>query len=149
MTDTAIPAETVAAYRNARYEFEWISIGIDGQHPLVSLTLDVPNPYLEALMNMTGRSTSAFITAHNPLGRQLSDEENAAHHAALEAEVKKAGYPAFPGQGRDPDGTWPPEASLLMLGISRDAACEIGARFEQNAILFADSDFIPRLVLLR
>lgn len=149
MTDTAIPAETVAAYRNARYEFEWISIGIDGQHPLVSLTLDVPNPYLEALMNMTGRSTSAFITAHNPLGRQLSDEENAARHAALEAEAKKAGYPAFPGQGSDPDGTWPPEASLLMLGISRDAACEIGARFEQNAILFADSDFIPRLVLLR
>lgn len=144
-----IPAETIAAYRQARYEFEWIAIGVDDEHELVPLTLDVPNPYLEALMNMTGRSISAFISAHNPFGRQLSAEENAARHEMLTAEVKRAGFPAFPGRGIDPDGSWPSEASLLILGISREVARQLGARFDQNAIIFADDDFTPRLVLLR
>jgi len=34
------------------------------------------------------------------------------------------------------------------LGISREAACALGRKFGQNAIVFVDEDAIPRLEML-
>ncbi len=56
----------------------------------------------------------------------------------------------MPGVGSDPGSAWQDEeASVLVLGLDRIAACEWGRRYEQNAVLWAGINAIPRLLLLR
>lgn len=143
-----VPAEVVASYRRAIYVLDWIAIGVDGKPQTVELKLDEPSEVLGALFNMTGCMVSAFITAHNPHGQRLSPQENAERHLELEAEIKAAGFRALTGRGMDPNGKWPAEESLLVLSISREAAIAVGNRFQQNAIICAGDDFVPRLQLL-
>lgn len=45
------------------------------------------------------------------------------------------GHPMFSGEGIGDDGTWPAERSVLVLGIERAIAIELGRRFGQRAIL--------------
>ena len=54
----------------------------------------------------------------------------------------------FEGEALDPNGVWPAEPSVLALGIALATARDLGIRFRQNAILFADDDAVPRLVWL-
>jgi hypothetical protein len=93
--------------------------------------------------------SAAFITACNPYSRSTSSEENEARGRRLRLDIQRLGLTHFEGQGRDPSGQWPPEDSLLVLGLSRESALELGARYEQNALLWADTDAVPRLLLLR
>jgi hypothetical protein len=53
------------------------------------------------------------------------------------------------GFGQDPAGQWDGEDSFLVLGISLEAAKKLGSQFEQNAIVWADSNAVPKLFLLR
>jgi hypothetical protein len=52
-------------------------------------------------------------------------------------------------EGKHPSDDWPIEASYLVLGIALNEACELGKKYEQNAIVWCDSTCLPRLVLLR
>jgi len=53
------------------------------------------------------------------------------------------------GFGQDPAGKWTEEESFLVLGISLEAAKKLGNQFEQNAIVWSDSDAVPQLIMLR
>jgi Protein of unknown function (DUF3293) len=48
------------------------------------------------------------------------------------------------------DGSWAPEPSILVLGISFESACGLGRKYGQNAIVTArvDEGAVPKLVLL-
>jgi Protein of unknown function (DUF3293) len=48
-----------------------------------------------------------------------------------------------------PSGAWPPELSFFALGISERAARDLGRRFDQDAVVWAGADAVPRLLLLR
>ena len=52
------------------------------------------------------------------------------------------------GEGRDPEGDWPAEPSVLAVGISRHEAEVIGRSYEQNAIVFIERGKAPELVAL-
>ncbi len=80
------------------------------------------NPRLDELMMEFGALSSAFTTAWNPGSVKLSIEENQTRQTALKEEVRKAGYLSFCGEGVGQDEAWPPEASVLILGISREDA---------------------------
>ena len=67
----------------------------------------------------------------------------------LAAALRSLGLPFFDGLGQHPSNGWQGEASFLALGATRDQACDLGTRFEQNAIVWAGADVVPRLVLLR
>ena len=45
-------------------------------------------------------------------------------------------------------GIWPPEKSLLILGIDREEARELGSQFGQNAIIFGERGGSPELLML-
>ena len=110
------------------------------------LRIGVHNPDLDRLLATHGAATAAFVTAANPRGEARSWAQNEAAMAALQASLA---LPCLPGEGRDPEGGWSPEPSLLVLGIARADAEVLGRRLEQNAIVFIERGRAPELVFLR
>ena len=136
-----LPASLVAAYRATRYE-------VTGATPPFVLRVDEPSATLAACHDAHAVRCSAFITAWNPGSRRAADDVNAAAAAALEQRLRARGYPLLTGRGVDPAGRWRAEASVLVLGLGRDAACEIAREFGQAGLVWAGDDAVPRLRLL-
>ena len=137
---TAMDDELIQAYSETHYT-------VQDNEPFVLRIGDVS----EALLACHKRNRvecSAFITAWNPLSQQLSVTENEKHQQALIAEIKSRSLSFLPGEGRHPSNNWPAEQSVLVLGLSLEAAKTLGRRFEQNAVVWAGRDGVPELVLL-
>lgn len=128
------------AYRRTTYQARV------GSHA-VELRIDVRSPALDALLRARGVSCWAFVSASNPHATPLSDAENAERFAGLLRAVEDEGFAYFPGEGVGDDGSWPPEASLLVLGIGEAAAVALARRFEQEAIVVGELGAAARLVL--
>jgi hypothetical protein len=135
-----IPDELKQAYENADY--------VVLLEPELVLRIGERSERLERLMASVHLSTAAFVTACNPGSNRQPDAENAAAAEALEGLVAAAGYPRHRGEGRDPDEAYPPEASLLILGIHRENAEALGRLFGQNAIVYVEKGRAPELVFL-
>ena len=135
-----IPSELIAAYEGTCFL-------VHGAQD-IELWIGRPSDALSGLLSDNGLSSWAFITADNPYSQGLSASENARRHHALVADVVSLGLRYLPGQGVGSDPSWAPEQSLLVLGISREAATELGRRHGQNAIVFGEGP-VPELLLLR
>jgi hypothetical protein len=103
-------------------------------------------PALDQLLEENAAASWAFLTAWNPYSQQLADEENATRQILLLEELRSRGTTFFPGAGIDANGEWPPEESVLTIGIELDEATALAKRFEQNAIVFGWLGEPPRLV---
>ena len=53
----------------------------------------------------------------------------------------------FLGEGIGDDGTWPLEQGILVLGIEREAAVQLGRRFGQRAIVCGELGGLATLAL--
>ena len=102
---------------------------------------------LDALLNDHGVSTWAYVTASNPGSRKLSDEDNSARQRELEGHVARLGLNAYPGEGVADDRRWPPEPSLLILGVARGDAVRLGAHYGQVAVVCGELGRVAELVL--
>lgn len=129
------------AYRATHYRVH------AGHTPFV-LRVDAYSDALAALMRRHGVATAAYLTACNPRSVRTSEAANRAANEALRAALVAADAFVFDGEAIDPTGAWPAEPSFLALGIALATARELGVRFAQNALLFADDDAVPRLVWL-
>ena len=144
---TLINPALIAAYRAAHYQ-----VSADASAGLAApfvLRVDVASPELLALYSRHDVLQAAYLTACNPHSTVLSDADNVARMDELVRALAGQGHMILHGRGTDPAGVWASEASVLVLGISEVHACELGARFGQNALLQAGADGVPRLVLLR
>lgn len=130
----------IAAYERAEY----VVFGI----PKLVLRIGEPNADLDELLGADGATTAAYLTAANPRGEPQTETENEIAAAALHESQTAAGFICYAGEGCDPEGRWPPEQSLLVLGISRKQAERVGRTFEQNAIVFVEKGRAPELVML-
>jgi hypothetical protein len=142
MSRTSLDPTLVQAYRRTRY-----SAGLDGE--AIVLRVDVPSPVMAAAIAAGGAPGAAFITAENPYSTQSAAHDNAASQALLKSELAALGATVFEGVGQGDDPTWPGEASYLAVGISRDQACLLGRKYQQNAIVWIGANGTPELVLLR
>jgi len=133
--------ELIAAYKKAQY----VVLG----EPELVIRIGEPNPDLDELLEAEGAATAAYITAANPHGEARSAWENEIANAALVESQTEAGYSCYEGEGRDPQGRWTPERSVLVVGISRADAETLGRVFEQNAIVFVEKGRAPELVVLK
>jgi hypothetical protein len=88
-------------------------------------------PPLDAVLAAGGWQGAAFLTAFNPGSVLLSDAENRRRQAELAAAV--AGWSCLPGEGVGDADDWPPEPSLLVLGVSATEADALARRFGQAA----------------
>jgi putative PIN family toxin of toxin-antitoxin system len=130
-----------AAYRDADY----VVFG----NPDLLLHVGEPNPRLDALLEDLDADGAAFLSAANPGSERRAADENLAAAAELERALANANYSRCEGEGRDPNGRWEAEPSLLAVGISRAAAEALGRRFGQNAIVFIARGLAPELVFMK
>ncbi len=92
---------------------------------------------------------SAFLTACNPFSQELNDEANGERQKALAKELASRSLEFVAGIGQHPSNQWPGEPSYLVFGLTLEAAKTLGARLEQNAIVWSGPDGTPQLILLR
>ena len=132
----------MAAYGETEY---WV-----GEGPTAfCLRVDKHSPDLATLLDESGQTCAAFITAFNPCSDGQRAHTNHAAHEALRQELGNCGAQVIDGTGRDASGDWPEESSFLAVGLGLAASKKVGNRFGQNAIVWSDSDAVPRLILLR
>ena len=117
--------------------------------PAFTLNIGRLSEELKALFKQNNVTNAAFITAWNPYSKSLSDEENQSRNDKLKNELNIRSLRFMDGFGQDPLGQWSGEDSFLVLGIDLEASKTLGIQFEQNAIVWSDSDAIPKLILLR
>lgn len=87
------------------------------------------------------RGTVHVLTAWNPYSDLLAHDENESAQARLRAALDARRLAVHPAVGRDPHagGRGWAEPSLLVEGLSRAQALELGRAFEQHAIFEVDS----------
>ncbi len=141
MSESSIDPGTVQAYRETEYR-------VLGDAPF-SLRVGQVSPALAAAHQRHRVDCSAYVTACNPFSQVLDDSANAERHAALGRELGQRSLGRIDGIGQHPANQWPSEASYLVFGLTLEAAKTLGARLEQNAIVWTSADGVPQLVLLR
>ena len=90
---------------------------------------------LDLLLTLAQCQHWAFISACNPQSVQLTSAENAVRMAHLAAVVEQGGWACLPALGEGAAGDWPPEQSLLVLGIQAAEALALARQFDQAALL--------------
>lgn len=133
----ALAPELIAAYEKAEYAAGGAVLRVGER-----------NDAMDALLAKHGVSGAAYLSAANPRSERLPELHNAARFAVLEAAVRKTGRFYVHGEARDPQGAWPAEQGLLVLGIGCEEAAALGRTFEQNAIVYIERGKAPELVLL-
>jgi hypothetical protein len=120
--------------------------------PPVEFRVGEPSDVLEAMLSMHHATSAAFVSSANTRGvatpeneRRLADYLLRGQLDGLEASPK---YRVFQGEGRDPDGAWTAEPSVLIMGIPRAEAEALGRRLEQNAIVWIEKGRAPELAVL-
>jgi uncharacterized protein DUF3293 len=93
------------------------------------------NAALDAILRTHRVSEWAYVTAHNPGSLVTPESTNKLAHEKLCAHVHQQGWVSFEGNGVGPDGGWPPEVSLLILGLSSSEARVLGKKFGQFAVV--------------
>jgi Protein of unknown function (DUF3293) len=135
-----INPETVQAYRETDYR-------VHGEPPF-TLRVGKASSALAASHKLHQVDCSAYITACNPFSVR-DDLANTERHAALRRNLDRQRFAYIEGVGQHESNQWPSEASFLVFGLTLEAARAWGTRLEQNAIIWAGSDAVPQLILLR
>lgn len=89
------------------------------------------------LHTLLGREDWTILTAHNPMGQQLSPEENAARNERLREELDRRGLDYIDSIGKYVNDILadPPEDGFAVFGVTPEIANEIGNMFEQDSVL--------------
>lgn len=142
MNDQSTPrhAELQQAYSAALY----LVFGADGQTH--SLRAGQHSDWLQQALRAHPTGCACYLTACNPLGKLLSDAENAARMRALRATLQAQGWLFDEGKGVDPEGLWPGEDSVLIWGMDQGTARQWGQQWQQNAVLWCEPDATPQLL---
>ncbi len=120
--------------------------------PPVEFRIGEPNEVLDALLQMCRSDRAAFVSSANTRGVVTPENERRLADFLLRSQVRDlqdtGSYRIYQGEGRDPEGKWNAEPSVLIVGIERAAAEALGRRLEQNAIVVIEKGKAPELVLL-
>lgn len=121
------------------------SYWIDVDPPIV-MRIGEKNAALDALLGTYKVTQWAFITAFNPGSETLPLEQNLALNLKLTRRIHTAGYAMLDGHDHSDCNAWPDEKSFLVLGVTREAARELGREFGQVGIVCGRRGEAPELV---
>ena len=123
------------AYHQTNYHFGDTLVNID---KTCSKAASLLQPFTPA--------GGVFITAWNPLGEELTFEDNEKANQTLKAELLKQGLNIIDGYGESKDGKWR-EDSFFAYPIDKKASLKLCSTFQQNAVVYVSSDGLPELLL--
>lgn len=138
---SSLQTELIEAYRKTDFRV------LGSQN--FTLRVDTVSEPLRRLFEEEGVRSAAFVTAWNPYSAPTAVDDNHRAQTALRQRLARDGYTTIDGFGIDPTSDWAGEDSVLILGMSLDQAKCLGDELKQNAIIWADEDAVPRLILLR
>lgn len=115
--------------------------------PRIVIKVGEISPELDELLAKHNCTEWSYITAWNPYSeitdRVVNDQRNA------ELKLELSNYFVFEGEGRGSDPKWEPEKSLLIVGIARNNAIELGKKYRQNAIVSGKVNSPAELLWIR
>ena len=123
------------AYHQTNYKFDDTVLNIDKRSSKAASLLQ---PFAPA--------GGLFITAWNPLGKELTVEENRQANQKLKNELLKQGLKVTEGYGESSDRHWR-EDSFFAYPIDKDTSLTLCCTFEQNAVVYVTSEGLPILLL--
>lgn len=115
----------------------------------LGLRIGEPHPQLDLVLEARGLTDYTYLTAANPLSRQLHEDDNRRRMRDLVARVGAMGLQHLRGASYSDDGEWPPEPSILVLGLEEAGGIELGREFGQNAVVVGRVGGAPELRWLR
>jgi len=137
-----IAKNLIASYHNTHYQ---VGTGSDA----IVLRIGQHSKPLTKLLETLKQSFAAIISAYNPYSQLTSNEANLTAHELLRNYLNHHAYATIESLNVDPSGKWLSEKSFFVPGLDLNTARSIGQQFNQNAIVWIDSEAIPRLRLLR
>ena len=138
---TVIPADLIKAYESTDFRV------LEPQ--AFTMRVGRYSPELQALYADLRVSSAGYLTAWNPFSAETSEEDNRKAQSHLLRRLSVEGFPAMNALGIDPSGDWLGEESIFVPGLDLERAKALGVEFGQNAVVWADADAVPQLVLLR
>ncbi|MBY0474071.1 MAG: DUF3293 domain-containing protein [Nitrosomonas sp.] len=142
MIRSLVAKSLTASYHNTHYQ---VGTGSDA----LVLRIDQHSKPLTKFLETFKQSFATIISAYNPCSRLVSNEMNLIAHELLRNYLNHHAYAMIESLNVDPFGKWPSEKSLFVPGLDLNTARSIGQQFNQNAIVWINSEAIPRLMLLR
>lgn len=88
---------------------------------------------------------AVFITAYNPFGKVLTSQANHQANLDLLADLQSQSLHIIEGYGESPDGQWR-ENSYLAYPVTKKYAYELCIKYQQNAVVFIDSNGMSELI---
>ena len=113
-----------------------------------AITINVGKVYPNLDRAIKPLNTWAFITAYNPLPKILSDSENTIRNNNLKQDIESLGFQFYTGYGIAKDKSWK-EESFLIVGIEKQEAKKLGAKYGQLAILIGKVGLKSELIILK
>lgn len=89
---------------------------------------------------------AAIVTAWNPFSRALVDGDNRLRQKQLLHELHALGLDTLPAEGRDCQGQWPAEDSVLVFGLTLTHAESLLAKYQQHALVWITDDMPTQLM---
>ena len=142
MSVSAVPAELVEAYNRTQYLMQT-------ENGEIVLRIGGPSKAIAELIEAAAADGGVYITAENPFSQPLTVDENKDRQDRLREDLAVLGALVIDGAGQGGDPSWPAETSYPAIGITRDQACELDIKCEQNAIVWFDATGTGELILLR
>lgn len=137
-----ISKETLKAYEDAIFS-------INTEQGLIKFKVGSVSKDVLSFMEKEGLKSAALITAYNPFSEIFTKENNELAQTQLINELNKIGIDFIHGDGRDAEGMWDPEPSLLALNISLADGEKLATKFGQNAFVWIESSIgVPTLKLM-
>jgi len=121
--------ELLAAYQATTYYVQLTNRRI-------AIRIGETSPEMTEMMIRHEVGSWVFITACNPLSKQLPAKDNNKRLDQLAGALAARGLEYFPGEGIGDAGAWPCERSYLVLGMNLEEASALGREFGQYAFVF-------------
>ena len=138
---TKISPVDIQSYTDANYHIY--------EKPLFVINIGAKSSGLNKLYEGYEVSEAAILTAYNPMSQETNDKDNKLNNKQLELILKNQKLSYIRAEGICPNNNWPGEESFLILGMTLNAAKDLGKKFKQNAIVWSDQSTISQLILLR
>jgi hypothetical protein len=116
--------------------------------PGVEFRIGKTSDVLDAMMAVNHVRSAAFVSSSTARGAASPENERRLADFLLRAQTAGMAYRIYQGEGRDPEGKWRAEPSVLIMGIPRGEAEALGRKLEQNAIVWIEKGKAPELVVL-